>query len=190
MAKRKVRRGRKSGQRIFRPLLTEGPHKGKPKCVHEGCQNPGQHTGNRRVDGSVIYRSQCDYHHGAKIAKKHKLPSLLHVMAKKAGYDDTIDYVNSKHEYRHIRKTCCENTDGRLGFVCTSTIAHKSMLEVDHINNNHKDNRETNLHTLCANCHRYKTMFFGHLKDLKYIKKLFKKNADTQKAVQLRNNSV
>ena len=32
------------------------------------------------------------------------------------------------------------------------------QLDVDHINSNHKDNKINNLKTLCANCHRLKTM--------------------------------
>lgn len=140
--------------RIFRDLIDSGANKGKPKCVVEGCNKPGHHTGQRRADGSVIYRAQCLKHH-------------------------SIRYGIGDWEYKKYRKTYCENNDGRLGFVCTATILpdySADMLDADHVNNNHNDNRKVNLQTLCANCHRVKTKLFGHLTNLNYIKKLFKNN--------------
>lgn len=186
-----------AGQRIFRDLIEAGKHHGKPKCIEKNCNNPGQHTGNYRTDGSISYRKLCSIHHSEKTAKKHGLKSLSEVVAKKAGFKsvskyqmhilgnrakaegfiDVTDYLNSKHEYRRYRKNYCENIDGRLGFICTTTVVHKCMLEVDHINNNHKDDRKTNYQTLCACCHRVKTNTMGHLTNLSYIKKLLKQNA-------------
>jgi hypothetical protein len=183
--------------KISRELITTGEHKGKTKCICEGCELPGQHTGNYRKDGSVMYRKYCAKHHSERTAKKHGLKSLTEVVAKnagltvteyaarslknsatKAGYDNVTDYLNSKHRYRRNRIDYCENIDGRLGFVCTTTIADKSMLEVDHINNNNKDDNPNNHHTICACCHRFKTRYFGHLTNLTYIKKLFRKNSE------------
>lgn len=102
---------------------------------------------------------------------------LLLTSAKKAGFTSITAYVNSKHKYRKHRGTSCANVDGRLGFVCTSTITDECMLDVDHINNKHHDNDPRNLHSLCKCCHSYKTKFFGHLTSGPYIKKLFAKNA-------------
>ena len=34
---------------------------------------------------------------------------------------------------------------------------HASQLDIDHIDGNHSNNDESNLQTLCANCHRLKT---------------------------------
>ena len=34
---------------------------------------------------------------------------------------------------------------------------HDDMLKVDHVNADSTDNALSNLQTLCANCHRYKT---------------------------------
>jgi 5-methylcytosine-specific restriction endonuclease McrA len=42
--------------------------------------------------------------------------------------------------------------------ACGFIPKHSCQLDVDHINNNHKDNIESNLHTLCSNCHRLKSM--------------------------------
>ena len=144
-----------AGQRIFRDLITTGRHKGKPKCVHEGCENPGQYLGNKRKDGSKIYRPSCTKHHYTK-------------------------YGMNDWEYKRYRLTYCENKDGRLNFRCTATIPieyAENMLDADHINNIHEDNRKANIQTLCAACHRVKTSLFGHLRDLGYIKKLLKNNA-------------
>ena len=57
---------------------------------------------------------------------------------------------NSKQrQYRRHRKTFCE----KCGFI----PVHICQLDVDHIDGNHKNNTESNLQTLCANCHRLKT---------------------------------
>lgn len=188
-----------AGQRTFRDLIETGEHNGKPKCIVKNCNNPGQHTGNYRTDGSISYRKWCSIHHSKKTAKKHGLTSLQEVVAKNAGfksvsqyqmhglkkrakaegYIDVTDYLNSKHKYRKNRKTYCENIDGRIGFICTTTIVDKCMLTVDHINNKHEDDRSINHHTLCFCCHAVKTKTLGHLTNLSYIKKLMHQNALT-----------
>ena len=58
--------------------------------------------------------------------------------------------ANKKTPYVKYKKDYCES----CGFI----PKHSCQLDVDHINNNHKDNIESNLQTLCANCHRLKTM--------------------------------
>jgi len=105
---------------------------GERICCEPGCTRLGQHTGNYRVDGSVIRRARCHRHHMAY-------------------------YRMGRYQYLVHRKDYCENRDGRLGFTCTSTIVWEGQLQVDHINGIHDDNRECNLQTLCANCHAYKT---------------------------------
>jgi 5-methylcytosine-specific restriction endonuclease McrA len=52
--------------------------------------------------------------------------------------------------YALHKKDKCE----RCGFV----PEHDCQLDVDHINGDHSDNRPKNLQTLCANCHRLKTL--------------------------------
>lgn len=144
-----------AGQRIFRDLLEFGRFKGRPKCIHAGCKSPGQDVGNKRIDGSKMYRKTCIKHHFTK-------------------------YGIGDWAYKQYRVGYCENIDGRLGFVCTTTIQpgfETNMLDADHINNNHKDNRKLNIHTLCACCHRVKTSLFGHLTNLSYIKKIFRENS-------------
>lgn len=110
---------------------------GVPKCVVDGCFNPGQNTGYKKKDGSINYRKHCNGHHSLKYGMKggHKV----------------------------FKKSYCENIDGRLGFVCTTSAHDSYMLEVDHIDRNHHNSHPSNLQTLCAACHKYKTKYFDYL---------------------------
>ena len=56
---------------------------------------------------------------------------------------------NPKFHYRQHKKDRCE----RCGFV----PLHTGQLDVDHIDNNHKNNDPANLQTLCKNCHSLRT---------------------------------
>jgi 5-methylcytosine-specific restriction endonuclease McrA len=56
---------------------------------------------------------------------------------------------NKKKPYRKHKKDVCKS----CGFV----PEHPIQLDVDHIDGNHSNNDESNLQTLCANCHRLKT---------------------------------
>jgi len=86
--------------------------------------------------------------------------------AKEAGFDNVADYKNSKHAYRYARLDYCENIDGRLGYICTTTMpdGFKSHLDTDHINGNPFDHAPENLQTLCKNCHTYKGILNGDRK--------------------------
>ena len=55
-----------------------------------------------------------------------------------------------KTPYVRFKKDKCEN----CGFVAI----HHGQLDIDHVDGNKKNNEESNLRTLCANCHRLKTM--------------------------------
>ena len=62
-------------------------------------------------------------------------------------------------EYKKYRKDYCENVDGRLEFVCTTTILAPTLqLDADHIDGDPSNNDETNIQTLCKCCHAMKTM--------------------------------
>lgn len=54
-----------------------------------------------------------------------------------------------KKPYRSSLKSECE--------LCGFVPIHTCQLDVDHIDGDHTDNSESNLQTLCANCHRLKT---------------------------------
>jgi hypothetical protein len=55
----------------------------------------------------------------------------------------------------------CANQDGRLGYVCTSTIRSPEQLTIDHIDGNRYNNSPSNQQVLCSNCHNYKTRING-----------------------------
>ena len=57
--------------------------------------------------------------------------------------------IRERRPYILFRKSFCE----RCGFI----PEHECQLDVDHIDGNHDNNGESNLQTLCANCHRLKT---------------------------------
>lgn len=124
---------------------------GRPKCIEPECNNPGQHMGRYRKDGSTIYRKQCAAHH----ALRFKLEG----------------------GYRIFKKKLCENIDGRLGFKCTTTILDRCMLDVDHIDKNHRNDNPENLQTLCSCCHNFKTRYFDKL-DPVIIKQHLKENTE------------
>lgn len=140
-----------------------------PQCQVKGCCNPAQNV--RRADNPYYRRSKevraqynvipgfiCAGCYGKIVAAKHGLKSMSHVIAKNAGFESHADYINSTHPYRRHRKDYCENTDGRLGFICTTTIMISAQLEVDHIDGNPTHNDPINLQTLCGCCHTYKTL--------------------------------
>ena len=55
-----------------------------------------------------------------------------------------------ENKYRNYKKkSFCEE----CGFIAK----HQMQLDIDHIDGNHKNEDESNLQTLCANCHRLKT---------------------------------
>jgi len=55
-----------------------------------------------------------------------------------------------EHVYTKYKKEFCEK--------CPFIPAHPSQLDVDHIDGNHSNHNPENLQTLCANCHRLKTI--------------------------------
>ena len=58
--------------------------------------------------------------------------------------------VHSRKPYSRHKKGYCEE--------CGFKPKHMVQLDVDHIDGNKKNNDISNLMTLCANCHRYKTL--------------------------------
>ena len=122
----------------------------QPKCQVAGC-NRGAHNSGKKSDGSIRYRKSqgadgdyiCGYHHYRYQAQKKGMT--------------TTEWTNDFHPYLKYRKNYCENVDGRLGFKCTATIVWDGQLSVDHIDENHENNDSRNHHTLCHNCHLYKT---------------------------------
>jgi len=153
MAKSKV-----SINKIFVPMDQ------RPRCTHPNCNEPAQHMGQYRLDGTPHFRKLCSKHHMISVAKSLGYSSIADFQfavnektAKKKGYESVTEYKNSKHPYRKYRKDYCENRDGRLGYKCRVKIRHSAQLQVDHINGKPNDNRKKNLQTLCVLCHVFKT---------------------------------
>ena len=68
-----------------------------------------------------------------------------------------LERAANKHygsqRYKRYRKDHCEE--------CWFVPKHIAQLEVDHIDGNRANNDPSNLKTMCANCHRLKTMLNG-----------------------------
>lgn len=58
-----------------------------------------------------------------------------------------------KKPWSRFKKDKCE--------ACGFLPIHKSQLDVDHIDGDKQNNCPTNYRTLCANCHRLKTILSG-----------------------------
>jgi len=144
-------------------------------CKVEGCNQLGQLLGGTRRDGCRKRRSRCPVHWELKLAE--------------GGYKT----------HRLHRKKYCENIDGRLGFICTTTIVNTmtnpeifnddsnpywdAMLEVDHIDGNPKHDHEDNHQTLCRCCHAVKSAMFRD--DQSPGQKLGKKTYRTKKTLAI-----
>lgn len=153
----------------------------RPTCSTQGCEKHVTVIRNFYDDNGekveVSWRKYCSACHNKRTAEKHGLASisditarrngfnsaaeynrhLLEKRAKEAGFDSVVDFLNSTHPYRKHRKNYCENEDGRLGFVCTTTIVWDGQLDVDHKDGDPRNNEEENLQTLCKCCHAFKS---------------------------------
>lgn len=72
---------------------------------------------------------------------------------KKRKYCKSCNSNRNKNIYRTFKKDKCEH--------CNFVPIHPVQLDVDHIDGNHKNHDPSNLQTLCANCHRLKTLLRG-----------------------------
>lgn len=127
----------------------------RPCCQTEGCDNPADRCA-WKSDGSPAWRRWCCKCHNRRTASRYGLSSISQITAQRAGLT-VSEYKNQRHPYRKHRKDFCENRDGRLGYRCRYKIRHSAQLQVDHINGFPGDNSVSNLQTLCANCHVFKT---------------------------------
>ena len=104
-------------------------------CETEGCTNLGRNVGKNK-DGSIKRANICEMHFGIK-------------------------YNRNGWPYKIHRKNYCENIDGRLGFVCTTTISDlvpwECQLDADHIDGDPSNQDKENIQTLCKCCHAVKT---------------------------------
>jgi len=132
-------------------------HHGKKIAHDNGVKSVSVLTKKRREEAlsegysSVTEKNAVEFERNAKKEAKRMGVS----------YSKYIRYKGTGHEHLMYRKEYCENVDGRLGHVCTTTIVLERQLHVDHIDGN-PDNHDgdpdpSNLQTLCADCHIVKT---------------------------------
>ena len=92
-------------------------------CETKSCINLGRNVGKNK-DGTIKRANICEMHFGIK----HQVNGW---------------------QYKVFRKDFCENTDGRLGFICTTTITDvipkECQLDADHIDGNPANNQIENL---------------------------------------------
>lgn len=94
----------------------------------KSCGSPCMRNSTKK--NKVYYSSICSKCHYDKI--KHKRNKFV-----------------GKYKYRAFKKDKCK--------LCGFVPINPCQLDVDHIDGNKKNTKETNLQTLCANCHRLKT---------------------------------
>lgn len=165
--------GHKTAKEIARMAgIPRQPHPAYADLIHPTCETPG--CTNEKIvcewhwiTGEPIYRSVCNECHEKNTARRYAektgatwVSTIKDVVAHKAGFNSSTEYTNSKHPYLKYRKDFCENVDGRLGFVCTTTIIWSGQLDVDHIDENPSNNTPNNLQTLCKCCHAVKSNQF------------------------------
>ena len=134
-------------------------------------------------DGEPLFKPRKVNAQGKTLCEHDDCYNVVHNKGRNHGGYLTVCKAHYRGEkairggYRAFKLDFCENTDGRLGFKCTTTIMDDSMLTMDHIDNNHENNEPENLQTLCACCHNYKTRFYDSNKNgLKAILAIFTRN--------------
>ena len=125
----------KQGNKYWLPIFKEAGNS-IPKCVNTGCEN---------LTAIRHWSSQG-------------IPSL-HTRCSKCKTAESKGKIVEGVEF--IKKNKCENSDGKLGWVCPIDELRyaefpASIYHLDHINGNHHDNDIANLMTLCAICHTTK----------------------------------
>lgn len=88
------------------------PMNERPRCITDGCNEPGQHTGNYKVDGTPIFRKNCTEHHNADLIRKNDGASLKEIReknlteARTAGFDTYAEYERYMYQQRIIESGC------------------------------------------------------------------------------------
>ena len=76
-----------------------------------------------------------------------------------------------------LKKSHCENRDGRLGWKCNYSLPWSIKritshhLQVDHIDGDPFNNKPNNIQTLCACCHSIKSILNGDANPHRHRKK-------------------
>jgi cytochrome c553 len=137
---------------------------------YEGRKVMGKFKGSRRTKNSKPNeRGEWQYQDGRPDCVNCSLPARYHSKTP----DGSVKYWRNlctmchknqgqeQYRYRLNKKSYCE--------LCGFKAKHRVQLDVDHKDGNHSNNSEDNLQTICANCHRLKTVLSGDHNGVKYI---------------------
>lgn len=135
----------------------------------------------KRSDGYVRFdgdTKQDNFNNTPKTAFKYKIRELtpaektkaaqgkaVLIRGKQSGYEDDVTLLNSKERY------LCELTAPFKNYL-------PGVIELDHVDGNHKDNTVDNIMPLCRICHSLKTYLAGD-KGTSKESKVVKKDDDT-----------
>jgi len=133
------------------------------------------------ICASPLYRRPKQIKNGAVYCKKHWKSSCVESAAKQGAILLRAQYIEcwkaglesgmrgSTAISRHIRSylfdkyksKCC-----KCGWSEVHKITGKVPLEVNHVDGNHKNNKESNLELICPNCHSltdsYRSLNYGN----------------------------
>jgi hypothetical protein len=122
----------------------------REQCSTDGCTKLRVSRG-KNAQGVTQYKKHCTRH--SMPPEKYAEWQKARTAAKMRKDPDIYKKVQATYApnlaYRQYRKDYCEH--------CGLVPEYECVLDVDHINMDHSDNRPENLQTLCANCHRIKT---------------------------------
>lgn len=120
--------------------------KPEPSDVRGLCCHCGKNPQKRKSNGKYqTLCSPCEKRKYTSEEGRQKAAEYRRKYAKINGY-------NSRSYVRH-KTDCCS--------MCGFTSEYPCQFDVDHIDGNHRNNNVDNLQTLCANCHRLKTLLNG-----------------------------
>jgi hypothetical protein len=120
----------------------------RPICINHGCNSPVVPVTGKITDANPRWRPYCS---ACQIANYGGKPYKPGVTPFKTGK--------------------CSNQDSHLGFKCPidykKNPAFIGMVEMDHKNGDHTDNRKANLDELCPLCHKMKGRLAGDYRQLR-----------------------
>lgn len=95
-------------------------------------------------------RPTCQEPNCSKLCKLNNISKKgVKYYSKRCSFHHNKHYKLGKYKYKSYKGDSC--------ILCGFVPKHPCQLDVDHIDGNHKNDEESNLQTLCANCHRLKT---------------------------------